>query len=197
MGDLKLGGVLLTGGASRRMGLPKALLRLPSGETLARRLGAILADVCEVTYEVGLGASQLPRIFEPHPKGGPAQAAQAGIGALLESAELSGAVILGCDLPLLARETLFALDDIRGDKSLVVIVGGRRQLMCTLISRAAMERIVAVPLASGSSMGDMLARVGDLVEIDLDPKFPDIAGQLLDCDTREEFRRLLGVEANL
>lgn len=179
------------------MGLPKAYLRLPSGETLARYLGSILAQACGTAYEVGLGASELPTISEPHPNGGPAQAAQAGVGALLENPELAGAVILGCDLPLFAPETLSALNEIRADKSLGLIVGGRRQFMCTLISRAAMERIGAVPLAGGTSMVDMLDCVEDLVECDLDSEFPDVAAQLHDCDTKEEFRSLLGVEASL
>ena len=59
----QLAGVLLTGGASRRMGTDKARL-VVDGETLAARSARVLAAVCEPVIEVGPGVSGLPAVEE-------------------------------------------------------------------------------------------------------------------------------------
>ena len=52
-------GLLLTGGRSRRLGADKAGLVL-DGETLAHRMAARLAAVCDPVLEVGRGAQRPP-----------------------------------------------------------------------------------------------------------------------------------------
>ena len=54
-------GILLTGGASRRMGTDKATI-VVGGETLARRTARLLSAVCDPAVEVGPGASDLPAV---------------------------------------------------------------------------------------------------------------------------------------
>ncbi len=72
-------GVLLTGGASRRMATDKATI-VWRGETLAARAARVLTAVCDPVIEVGPGATQLPCVRE-HPAGsGPLAAFVAGRG---------------------------------------------------------------------------------------------------------------------
>src|SRR5438105_2544862 len=52
-------GVLLTGGASRRMGLDKATL-VVDGETFAQRAARVLTAACDPVIEVGSGVTVLP-----------------------------------------------------------------------------------------------------------------------------------------
>lgn len=56
-------GLLLTGGASRRMGADKALLEI-GGRRLADRGASVLAAVCHPVLEVGPGVSGLPAVRE-------------------------------------------------------------------------------------------------------------------------------------
>nr|MDP9020189.1 NTP transferase domain-containing protein [Actinomycetota bacterium] len=56
-------GLLLTGGASRRMGRDKALLAV-HGLPLAQRTAGVLAAVVAPVLEVGPGRSTLPAVQE-------------------------------------------------------------------------------------------------------------------------------------
>ena len=55
----RLPALLLTGGASRRMGTDKATIEF-RGETLAARAARVLAEVCDPVIEVGTGVTRLP-----------------------------------------------------------------------------------------------------------------------------------------
>jgi molybdenum cofactor guanylyltransferase len=80
---MRAAGLLLTGGASRRMGRDKATLTLtPAGESLAGRTARLLAAVTSPAFEVGPGHSQLPAIAEGQPGAGPLAAVAAGRRAL-------------------------------------------------------------------------------------------------------------------
>ena len=77
----QMAGVLLTGGASRRMGVDKARI-VVNGETLAARSARVLASVCDPVVEVGSGVSGLPAVQEEPSGAGPLVAMLAGVGAL-------------------------------------------------------------------------------------------------------------------
>ena len=62
-GTSKVAGVLLTGGASRRMGFDKALVEV-DGRASAVRLAAVMQEVANPVLEVGPGRSGLPAIAE-------------------------------------------------------------------------------------------------------------------------------------
>src|SRR3954470_9716556 len=96
----QMAGVLLTGGASRRMGTDKARL-VVSGETLAARSARVLASVCDPVVEVGPGVSGLPVVQEEPPGAGPLVALLAGVGALGEPKTV---ILLACDLPNVSSE---------------------------------------------------------------------------------------------
>jgi molybdopterin-guanine dinucleotide biosynthesis protein A len=70
-------GVLLTGGASRRMATDKANI-VWRGETLAARAARVLGAACDPVIEVGSGATGLRCVREDPPGSGPLAALLAG-----------------------------------------------------------------------------------------------------------------------
>ena len=74
-----MAGVLLTGGASSRMGTDKARL-VVNGETLAAHAARVLSAVCDPVIEVGQGVTGLPAIQEDPAGAGPLVALVAGVG---------------------------------------------------------------------------------------------------------------------
>jgi molybdenum cofactor guanylyltransferase len=174
-------GVLLTGGASRRLGTDKAML-VVDGETLATRSGRLLASVCGPVIEVGSGVSLLPSVQEVPPGAGPLAAFLAGIDAL----EIDGpAVLLGCDLPFVDAATLGWVASFAGSGSVVPVVAGREQYACSRWSVAAIER-AREAFAGGARALGALTDAGDVVRAAAD----DRARQLADVDTPGDADRL-------
>jgi len=126
-------GLLLTGGASSRMGADKSGLVLEGfDETLAERSGRLLAAAVAPgpALEVGPGVSGLRRAAGygvDDPGEGPLTAVVAGRRAL-EKAGWAGAVlVLATDLPAVTLEALRWLVGFPATGSVVPVVGGRRQ----------------------------------------------------------------------
>jgi molybdopterin-guanine dinucleotide biosynthesis protein A len=128
-----MAGVLLTGGASRRMGADKARL-VVAGETLAVRSARVLGEVCDPVIEVGPGVSGLPAIEEDPRGAGPLVALLAGVGAL---GNPRAVVLLACDLPFVEPALLQMLVEYPGWGSVVPVVDGRFQFACARYGRAA------------------------------------------------------------
>ncbi len=101
-------GVVLAGGASRRMGRDKAFLELdgrPLIEIVVERMASVCAEVLVVAGDVrpyaGLGA----RLVEDHFRG---VGALGGLHAGLEAATHELSLIVGCDMPFLNPDLLRA-----------------------------------------------------------------------------------------
>ena len=128
------GGLLLTGGASRRFGSPKAAL-LVDGERLADRGARLLGEVCDVVVEVGPGYSSLAVAREEPAGTGPLAALVAGADAL----EASAYLVLAVDLPFMERALLEYLRDHPSPASVVPRVGGVAQPLCARYSTGAVQ----------------------------------------------------------
>ena len=117
-------GVVLTGGASRRLGVDKAGLVLPDGETLAMRAWRLLGSACDPVVEAGPGRTPAPTVCEDPPGAGP-------VAALLAAVAVVGApiVVLACDHPAMDAALIGRLADHDGD-TLIPICGGRPQFVC-------------------------------------------------------------------
>lgn len=129
-------GVLLTGGASRRMGTDKAAI-VVDGTTLAARAARVLAAVCDPVVEVGPGGSGLDHVREEPAGSGPLRALVAGVDALGARGPV---VVLGCDLPFVDEATLRLVAQWPGEGSVVPIVADRPQYACARWSADAIAR---------------------------------------------------------
>jgi molybdenum cofactor guanylyltransferase len=132
---VSVAGILLTGGASRRMGLDKASL-VVEGQIAAVRLGAMLASTTSPALEVGNATSGLPSIQEAPRGAGPLVAVAAAAVELRRRGGTGPAVVLACDLPLLTEALVRYLVDWDGEGAVVPVVDGRRQPLCARWSAA-------------------------------------------------------------
>src|SRR4051812_49455108 len=103
--DVGVGGIVVCGGKSTRMGAPKATL--PFGpETMLQRVVRLLATTVAPIVVVAAREQSLPSLAEPvivardeRDERGPLEALRAGLKALPES--ISAAYVTSCDVPLL------------------------------------------------------------------------------------------------
>jgi molybdopterin-guanine dinucleotide biosynthesis protein A len=124
--------VLLTGGASKRMGEDKASLPV-GGIPVARRTAEVLAEACQKVTILGpepiLG---FPCIKDEEPGEGP-------LAALALFGPVSQYVfVCSCDIPYFdARLVIQAQEAIGESNAAVPLVDGRRQPLCALYSNDA------------------------------------------------------------
>jgi len=103
--------VLLAGGASRRMGTDKALLRVSaSGLTLIQAIAAVAVSISDDLVIVSENSERLPSlpgrfVGDAVPYGGPL----AGMVAGLQAARHPTTLVLACDLPFLSAPLLRAI----------------------------------------------------------------------------------------
>jgi len=162
-------GLLLTGGASARMGTPKALLQR-DGETLADRSARLLRRVCDPVVEIGPGYTTLVRVDEDPPGRGPLAALVAGAAAVPGSGPV---LLLACDLPFVTEALLTRLATWPGTDTVVPTDReGIVQPVCARYSRAALERAVELVEAGDRSLrllleGPAVTRLDDVDEREL------------------------------
>jgi len=99
---------VLVGGHSRRMGRPKALLRLADGRTFLEHVASVAGEVAGEVVLLGAaaqippGLTGLPTLPDQTPDAGPL----AGLRSLLEYAGERWTLLLACDLPRLHADVL-------------------------------------------------------------------------------------------
>ena len=193
-------GILLTGGASSRMGVDKATLVLRPGEpALARRAATELLAVAGPVVEVGPGATGLWRIAERGLHRGPLVALGAAVDALDAiwgtDGEVTGALVLACDMPLVDRALLGWLAGYPGNGSVIPVDGeqGRPQPLCARWSIQALASVPEMVAEGERSFRSLLA----LPDVTLVPasEWAQRAGQaglraLDDVDTPRDVERI-------
>ncbi len=178
---MRCAGVLLTGGASSRLGVDKATL-VVDGAPLAVRAGRILGRVCAPVVEAGAGVSGLPAVREDPPGAGPLAGFLAGCDAVQPA---DSVVLLACDLPFADEALLRWLVDQPGHGSFVPTVDGADQYACSRWS----ARAVATArdrFGAGDRALKALLAADDVTRLAAD----DRSAALLDVDTPEDVRRL-------
>lgn len=136
-----LAGLLLSGGASRRMGFDKASIRV-DGQPAAARAANVLSSVADPVWEVGPSHCLLPHVLEDPPGSGPVGAVAAGFKALTAAGHRGPVLVLACDLPLLTTELLRWLAEVPTGSTVIPVVEGRAQPLCARWSAADLERLV-------------------------------------------------------
>ena len=127
----QIAGVLLTGGASTRMGIDKARL-VVNGESLAARAARVLSAACDPVIEVGPSVSGLPAVQEDPPGAGPLVALLAGVGALGNPRVV---VLLACDLPFVEAPLLQLLVEWPGNGTVIPCALNSRQIFRLMLER--------------------------------------------------------------
>ena len=119
------GGIVLCGGKSTRMGVPKATL--PFGpETMLQRVVRLLGTVVSPIVVVAAQGQALPKLpdeitvtHDEREQRGPLEGLRAGLKALPNSIEI--AYITSCDVPLLVPGFVERMIELLGDHDIAVM----------------------------------------------------------------------------
>ena len=122
---MTVGGIVLCGGKSTRMGTPKAML--PFGdETMLQRVVRILGTVVSPIVIVAARDQSLPQLpdsvriaRDEREAKGPLEGIRAGLSALPES--IDAAYITSCDVPLLVPAFVERMIELMGDHDIAVM----------------------------------------------------------------------------
>jgi molybdopterin-guanine dinucleotide biosynthesis protein A len=185
-------GVVLTGGASRRMGKDKASLPLRDGTTMAVITAGLLRPHTSPCIELGPGVSGLPAV--PDAGHGPL-AALAGARAFWDSIPAgSDVVVLATDLPRLTSGLVAWLVGHPAGRAVVPLDNGRRQPLCARYPVEALRDHTVAALGTGArSLAAWLATI-DVHEAGID-EWAGPAGDplaLRDADTPADLAALRG-----
>ena len=150
-------GLLLTGGASTRMGRDKATLML-GGETLAARAARVLIAATDSAYVVGPGSgSGLERLAD---RGEGPLAAIADAWTSIGSSR-PAVLVLACDIPGIEGALLKAIAArLQGNDAVVPVANGRDQPLCAAYSADALDAAVRLVDRGERSMRALLASLG-------------------------------------
>jgi molybdopterin-guanine dinucleotide biosynthesis protein A len=178
------------------MGRDKAALVIGAdGRTLAERVGAVLAAVCDPVVEVGAGGSGLPCVTDDWPGAGPLAACVTGWRALGGRDRPGPVTVLAVDLPAMTAAALAVVADHPGTGSVVPVIDHRPQPLAARWSAAAFGLAEALVEAGHRAMVELLERVPWTAL--RDPAFAAVGGAAVfaDVDTPEDLARLGEVPA--
>ncbi len=181
--------LLLTGGASRRMGSDKASLPGRDGRPLALRTGTLLTGLGGPAVEVGGHSSGLDAaVADRQPGAGPLAAVADGVAALRAAGWVGPALVVATDLPLLERAVVVGLARHPAAASVVPMVGGRAQWLCARYDAGALDG-AAAHVAAGRRDVRALAEGCPVTFVD-ESDWPGLAAALVDADTPEDLAAL-------
>jgi len=122
---MSAGGVVLSGGKSTRMGVPKATLPFGS-ETMLQRVVRLLGTVVSPIVVVAATGQEMPALpddvsvtRDEREGRGPLEGLRAGLKALPESVDM--AYVTSCDVPLLVPAFVERMVDLLGDHDIAVM----------------------------------------------------------------------------
>lgn len=140
------GAIVLCGGKSSRMGMPK--LALPFGpEVMLQRIVRLVGEVCDPIVVVAAPGQELPRLplgviatSDKREGRGPLEGLSAGLTAL--PANVEAAYATSCDVPLLEPTFVRRMFELLGDHAAAVPVsGGFQHPLATVYRRSILELV--------------------------------------------------------
>ena len=143
------GGIVLAGGKSTRMGVPKATL--PFGpETMLQRVVRLLSTVVSPIVVVAARDQELPELppatlvtRDEREERGPLEGLRAGLKAL--PATVDAAYVTSCDVPLLVPAFVERMIALRADDDIAVMeIDGFTHPLSAVYRRATLPRIEAL-----------------------------------------------------
>jgi molybdopterin-guanine dinucleotide biosynthesis protein A len=197
---MKVAGIVLCGGQSRRMGQPKAWLPF-AGETMLARVVRRLREAVNPLVVVAASNQDLPPLSpgilvarDQAPGCGPLQGLAAGLHALRNLAD--AAYLSGCDVPFLKAAFVRRMIDLLGDFAICVPRVGDHFHPLAAIYRlevvTAVESLLAEDRLRPFFLFDRVAtRVIQPEELaDVDPDFQT----LQNMNTPEDYERMQDIE---
>jgi molybdopterin-guanine dinucleotide biosynthesis protein A len=194
---MKVGGIVLCGGQSKRMGRPKAWLPF-AGEIMLPRVVRLLREVVQPIVVVAAPHQDLPPLPDDvilardEEKGrGPLQGLAAGLTALKDRAD--AAYLSSCDVPFLRPAFVRRLIDLLGEHDICVPRVGEFHHPLAAIYRLRVAGTVAKLLAENRLRPVFLfeavpTRIVEAPELaDIDPAFQT----LRNLNTPEDYKRAL------
>jgi molybdopterin-guanine dinucleotide biosynthesis protein A len=173
-------GIILCGGRSSRMGLPKWSLPFGS-ETMLERIVRLLGEVCSTLVVVAAPDQTLPNLAagvivarDRREDRGPLEALSAGLAALPE--DVDAAYVTSCDVPLLAPAFVRRMFELLEDHVAAVPVSDGYLHPLSAVYRSGLLAVIDELLASDrlrpSLLFDLVStrRVAPRELIDVDPE---------------------------
>ncbi len=194
---MNVGGIVLCGGQSRRMGRPKAWLPF-AGELLLPRVVRLLSEAAAPIVVVAAPEQEVPPlpggidVVRDEEKGrGPLQGLAAGLGAL--RGRVDAAFLSSCDVPFLQPAFVRRLIDLLGDHAICVPRVGEHHHPLAAVYRIdvalAVRRLLAEdrlrPFFLFEAVPTRVVEADELV--DADPTFQS----LRNLNTPEEYQAAL------
>lgn len=142
----QVGGIVLCGGKSSRMGLPKALL--PFGpEVMVQRVVRILGSAVSPIVVVAAEGQALPEFSQPiivardqRPERGPLEGMAAGLAAMVGKAD--AAYITSCDVPLLEPAFVrLMIERLEGNQAVVPVEGALQHPLAAVYRTSVLPRL--------------------------------------------------------
>ena len=146
---MKAAGIILCGGKSTRMGVPKATL--PFGpESMLQRVVRLLGTVVAPVVVVAAHEQALPELpagvivtRDERAERGPLEGLRAGLKALPDSADI--AYVTSCDVPLLVPGFASRMIGLLGDHDIAVVeVAGFTHPLSAVYRRTVLPRVEAL-----------------------------------------------------
>ncbi|BDC52692.1 hypothetical protein F183_A50070 [Bryobacterales bacterium F-183] len=181
---MKIGGLVLAAGASRRMGSPKAFLDI-QGETFLDRMVRVMRSVCDDVVAVvppDWSAPDAHYVRNPDPERGMLSSLRCGLQALSTADHV---LFTPMDLPLLDPRTVRLIADAAPRAGVVIPRFGEDRGHPVAVNREVIAELLAAP--DGVQPRDIIRRDDSRV-LFLDVDDP---GVVRDIDHPEDYRRLL------
>lgn len=196
------GGIILCGGKSTRMGVPKA--SLPFGpETMLQRVVRLLATVVSPVVVVAAQGQPLPKLpdevtitRDEREQRGPLEGLRAGLRALPNSVDI--AYVTSCDVPLLVPGFVERMIELLGDHDIAVMeIDGFPHPLSAVYRRDTLQHVESLlakdrlrPVFLFDAVRTRRVRPDEMVSVD-----PELR-TLRNLNTREDYLQALS-EAGL
>jgi molybdopterin-guanine dinucleotide biosynthesis protein A len=177
-------GVVLAGGASRRMGRPKHELTLPDGRTMLEVVAGVLREVCARVVVAGDVETGMQRVADPRPDQGPL----GGIEAILASGLDAQYLVCPCDMPRVSGPLLQRLTGPADSAATVFQIEGEDSVrsLPARISGDLLETVAALLDAQQRAVHRLMSSIGTTV-IAL---APDESRLLANVNTLQEYEAI-------
>ncbi len=165
----RVGGVVVCGGKSTRMGRPK--LSLPFGdEVMLQRVCRILHQIVDPIVVVAAQDQEIPPlpadvhvVRDEYPDQGPLAGIAKGLGALRD--RVDAAFVTSCDVPLLKTEFIRSLIERLGTHDAVVPTDGEHDHVLAAVYRVELESLARQLLADQRRRPFFLIQQSDAVRV--------------------------------